>query len=86
MIKSLARARKRKSASCSTGITGTRVEDAIGPVRDKRYHETVCKHYLAFYRRNIAADVVFPDSDFGGYSVLVAPMLYMLKPGFAEEN
>ncbi|MBI1258209.1 MAG: beta-galactosidase [Chloroflexi bacterium] len=61
------------------------LEDAIGPIRDKRYHETVCKHYLAFYRRNIAADVVFPDSDFSGYSVLVAPMLYMLKPGFAEK-
>jgi beta-galactosidase len=61
------------------------VEDAVGPIRDKRYHDTVAKHYLAFYRHNLAVDVVFPDSDFGRYAVLVAPMLYMLKPGFAEK-
>jgi beta-galactosidase len=61
------------------------VDDAIGPVRNKRYYETVCKHYLAFYRRNISADVVFPDSDFSRYDVLVAPMLYMAKSGVAEK-
>ena len=61
------------------------VEDAIGPVRDKRYHQTVCKHYLPFYRQNIPIDVVFPESDFSRYQILIAPMLYMLKPGFAEK-
>jgi beta-galactosidase len=61
------------------------VEDAIGPIRDKRYHDTVAKHYLAFYRQNVAVDVVFPDSNFSKYAILVAPMLYMLKPGFAEK-
>ncbi|MBZ0290028.1 MAG: beta-galactosidase, partial [Anaerolineae bacterium] len=61
------------------------VEDAVGPVRDKRYYQTVCRHYLPFYRQNIPADVVFPESDFSHYQILVAPMLYMLKPGFAEK-
>lgn len=61
------------------------VDDAIGPVRNKRYYETVCKHYLAFYRLNIPVDVVFPDSDFSQYQILIAPMLYMVKPGFAEK-
>ncbi|MFN8560580.1 MAG: beta-galactosidase trimerization domain-containing protein [Anaerolineae bacterium] len=61
------------------------VEDAVGPIRDKRYYDTVARHYLAFYRQNVAVDVVFPDSDFSKYSVLVAPMLYMVKPGFAEK-
>lgn len=61
------------------------VEDAIGPVHDKRYYATVCKHYLAFYRQNIAVDVVFPDSDFSQYDILIAPMLYMVKEGFAEK-
>lgn len=60
-------------------------DDAIGPVRNKRYYETVCRHYLAFYRRNVPADVVFPDSDFSQYDVLVAPMMYMVKPGLAEK-
>jgi beta-galactosidase len=29
--------------------------------------------------------VAFPDSDLSRYSVVVAPMLYMVKPGFAEK-
>jgi beta-galactosidase len=61
------------------------VEDAIGPVRDKRYYETFSQHYLAFYRMNIPVDVVFPDSDLSRYAIVVAPMLYMVKPGFAEK-
>lgn len=61
------------------------LEDAVGPVRDKRYHDTVSKHSRAFYRHNVAVDVAFPDSDLSRYSVVVAPMLYMVKPGFAEK-
>jgi beta-galactosidase len=61
------------------------LDDAVGPIRQKRYVETVVKHYLAFYRRNIPVDVVFPDSDLSTYKVLVAPMLYMVKQGFAEK-
>lgn len=60
------------------------VDDAIGPLRDKRYYETVRNHYLAFYRQNIPVDVVFPDSDFSRYCVLIAPMMYMVKAGLAE--
>jgi beta-galactosidase len=61
------------------------LDDSIGPVREKRYYDTASKHYLAFYRHNVPIDVVFPESDFSQYKVLVAPMLYMLKPGFAEK-
>ncbi len=61
------------------------VEDAVGPVRDKHYYATVCKHYLALYRQNIPVDVVFPDSDFSQYDLIIAPMLYMVKAGFAEK-
>ncbi len=61
------------------------LEDAVGPVRDKRYYQTVVKHYLPFYRQNIPVDVVFPDSDFSKYDILIAPALYMLKAGFAEK-
>ena len=61
------------------------LEDAVGPIRDKRYVATVAKHYLAFYRQNVPVDVVFPDSDFSQYDVIVAPMIYMLKPGFGAK-
>lgn len=61
------------------------LDDAVGPVRNKRYYETVSRHYLAFYRRNLPVDVVFPDSDFSQYAVLIAPMMYMVKSGLAEK-
>lgn len=61
------------------------LDNAVGPVREKRYYETVCSHYLAFYRKNIAVDVVFADSDLSQYKVVIAPMLYMVKAGLAEK-
>lgn len=61
------------------------MDDAIGPVREKRYYETVRKHYQPFYEKNIAVDVLFQDSDFGNYDIVVAPMIYMVKQGFAEK-
>jgi beta-galactosidase len=60
------------------------IDACSGPVRDKRYIPTVRQHYGAFWRRNVPVDVVFSDSDFSRYRMLVAPMLYMLKPGVAE--
>jgi beta-galactosidase len=61
------------------------LDGAIGPIREKRYVETVRQHYLAFYKRNVSVDIVFPDSDFSKYAILVAPMLHMIKPGVAEK-
>ncbi len=61
------------------------IENGSGPVIDKRYVATVIKHYRALYRKNIAVDMVFPDSDFSKYDVLIAPMLYMVKAGVAEK-
>jgi beta-galactosidase len=59
------------------------LDNAIGPVRNKRYYETFTKHYLPFYRQNIPVDIVFADSDFSQYDVIVAPLLYMVKQEFA---
>ena len=61
------------------------LDDAVGPVRNKRYIDTVRKHYGALYRQNVPVDIVFPDSDFSRYDVLIAPMLYMVKAGVAEK-
>lgn len=61
------------------------LDDAIGPVRDKRYYETVRKHYVPFFERNVAVDVLYNDSNFSDYDIIVAPMLYMVKKGFAEK-
>ncbi len=61
------------------------LDDAVGPVRHKRYFETVRQHYLALYRRNIPVDIVFPDSDLSRYKILIAPMMYMVKAGVSEK-
>jgi len=60
------------------------IEDASGPVADKKYLATVIKHYRALFQHNVAIDVVFPDSDLSRYDVLIAPMLHMVKPEVPE--
>lgn len=60
------------------------MDATLGPVREKRYTEIVHQHYAAFWQRNISTDIVFSDSDFSRYKLIVTPMLYLLKPGVAE--
>lgn len=60
------------------------IDASIGPIRDKRYIPTLRQHYSAFWKRNVPVDVVFSDSDFSRYRLLIAPMLYMVRPGVAE--
>jgi len=60
------------------------IEDAFGPRREKKdYVETCLAHYRAFWRQGIPADVINMECDFSSYEVLIAPMLYMVKPGVA---
>lgn len=52
---------------------------------DKRNYEQTCKqHYRSLWRQGIATDVISQDSDFSGYHLIVAPMLYLLKPHVAD--
>jgi beta-galactosidase len=60
------------------------LQDAVGPVRDKEYVPVIRQHYAAFWNRNVSVDIVFSDSDLSRYSIVVAPMLYMVRPGVAE--
>lgn len=61
------------------------IEDVQALRKDKKDYPTVCQsHYKAFWKRGIPVDVIDMDSDFSGYKLLVAPMLYMVRPGVAE--
>jgi beta-galactosidase len=61
------------------------IELAQGPRNlNKEYQETCESFYQPFWRRGIAVDVVDSQCAFAGYKLLVAPMLYMLRPGVAE--
>lgn len=51
---------------------------------DKEYVPTLTEHYRPFWKLGIGVDVIESLSDFGRYRLVVAPMLFMLKPGVAE--
>lgn len=66
------------------------LDDMKGMLQEKTgYHGTVVDHYRAFWEQGVPTDVI--DSSLiaqpgylDRYKVLVAPMLYMLRPGVAE--
>jgi beta-galactosidase len=59
------------------GIEGMQ---ALGNDR-RKYPETVIAHYLPLWKRGIPVDIIAEEADFAAYQLIVAPMLYMLKPG-----
>ncbi|MCP3028582.1 beta-galactosidase [Halobacillus sp. A5] len=61
------------------------VKDAQGP-RNKgvNYEKTVAAHYEAFWKQGAAVDVIDMDKNISGYKLVVAPMLYMVRPGVGE--
>ncbi|MDR3688174.1 MAG: beta-galactosidase [Fimbriimonas sp.] len=61
------------------------IEHACGPVqKDKGYFTTCLDHYLPLWESGISVDVLSSDCDLSGYKLVIAPMLYMVKPGVAE--
>lgn len=62
------------------------VETAQGPRNDSRtaYLETVITHYRQLWKLNVPTDVIDQTMPVDDYRVVIAPMAYMLKPGFAE--
>jgi Beta-galactosidase len=60
------------------------LDDAQGPRREKGYDRTCVDHYRPFWKLGIPTDVIESTCDFSPYRLIVAPMLYMVKPGVAE--
>ena len=59
------------------------IDDSKCLGRNKGYLETCHYHYQSLWKQGIAMDVIDMEQDFDSYKLLVAPMLYMLKPGVA---
>jgi beta-galactosidase len=58
--------------------------EALGRDRERRgYWCTALECYQPFWTRGIPVDVIAEEDDFRAYKLIVAPMLYMLKPGVA---
>jgi beta-galactosidase len=58
-------------------------EGSWGSPFDKEYVRTLIDHYRPFWKLGISVDVIESLSPFDRYRLVVAPMLYMLKPGVA---
>lgn len=50
----------------------------------RNYNDDVLAHYTPFWRLGVNTDVIDSEQDFSTYRLIVAPMLYMIKPGVAE--
>lgn len=50
----------------------------------KNYQKTCQQHYNAFWKRGLPVDIINADADLSAYRLVIAPMLYMLRPGMAE--
>jgi beta-galactosidase len=57
---------------------------SAGPTVDMNYPEEVSRFYEALARQNISTDIIGMDTPLDSYKLLFAPILYMIKPGFAE--
>ena len=57
------------------------LECSAGPNNRLGYVKEVFRYYQALFEKNIPADIIGPDDDYSKYSLIVAPVLYVIKPG-----
>jgi beta-galactosidase len=50
-----------------------------------KYREVCLKHYRQFWEAGIPVDIVDQTFSLDKYKLVIAPMVYMLRPGFADE-
>ena len=61
------------------------LNDAAFGLRNKKYEETVMAHHRALMRQGFGVDVIDETCALDGYRMVIGPMTYMLRPGFAEK-
>ncbi len=61
------------------------IDQTAGPRNERKdYLKTCLNHYRPFWSSGVCCDVVNEDSTFDEYKLLIAPMLYMVRPGLPE--
>jgi len=60
------------------------VEYLPGPSNRLHYWEQMKSYYAPLHGLNVAVDIVPPDKDLSNYRLVVAPLLYLLRPGAAK--
>jgi beta-galactosidase len=62
------------------------IEDARGlNNEDKKYLDVLLDHYRALWQMGVNVDIIDEDGSPEGYDVVIAPMLYLLRAGFAQK-
>lgn len=62
------------------------LDDAWGmQIKQKNLRETCCQLYAQLNHCGVETDVVGVDADLNRYKLVVLPMLFMTKPGFAQK-
>ncbi len=61
------------------------VECSAGPSCELKYKDEVYNYYQALHSMNIPVDIVGPEDDLSGYSIFIAPVLYMMPSGLDEK-
>ena len=60
------------------------LEYTSGPSISLKYVDQIHRYYRYFYEKNIGTSMIPVDADFSKYKMVVAPVLYMVKPGMKE--
>jgi beta-galactosidase len=60
------------------------VELSSGPTIDLKYVDEVHKYYDALFKQNIQVDLIGTDTELTSYDIVIAPVLYMVKAGYAK--
>jgi len=61
------------------------IELSSGPSIALNYVDEVHKYYDALFRHNVQTDMIGVEESFEKYRIVFAPVMYMVKPGFAEK-
>lgn len=62
------------------------IDDAMAlKLNNKDYIKTCQSMYKSFWEKGIPVDIITLDKDISAYKLVIAPMLYMVKPGKKEK-
>lgn len=56
-----------------------------GPTVDLNYEHEAHKFYDALFKLHIETDMISVEEDLSKYKIVIAPVMYMVKPGFAQK-
>lgn len=61
------------------------IELSSGPSIALNYVNEIHKYYDSLFRMNIQTDMIGVEENLDQYDIVIAPVLYMVKPGFAQK-